>query len=70
MFQYEVIHFEDSLYKVVRKLKDEPTVDTEDLKVRYNCNMLLRKQGVLYFCNKIEDAIILPDEPTIKQIEQ
>lgn len=62
MFQYEVIHFEDNLYKVVRTLKDEPKFDVEDLKVCYNCNMVLRKRGILYFCSKIEDAIILSDD--------
>ena len=54
----EIINANGNLYQLVRVLKESQlkNPNMEDLKKFFNCDILLRKQGLLYFCRLIEDV--------------
>ena len=54
----EIIYTKDKAYQLVRVLKEDQlkNPNMEDLKKFFNCDILLRKQGLLYFCRLIEDV--------------
>ena len=54
----EIIYTKDKAYQLVRVLKEDQlkNPNMEDLKKFFNCDTLLRKQGLLYFCRLIEDV--------------
>ena len=53
----EIINANGNLYQLVRVLRENQlkNPNTEDLKEYFNCDTLLRKQGLLYFCRLIEE---------------
>ena len=57
----QIIYSNDKAYQLVRVLKEDSlnNPDTSVLKQLFNCDTLLRKQGLLYFCRLIEEAEII-----------
>ena len=57
----EIIYTNDKAYQLVRVLKEDQlkNPDMEILKQYFNCDKLLRKQGMLYFCRLIEEIEII-----------
>ena len=53
----EIITANGNLYQLIRILKENQLKDpnTEDLKEYFLCDIVLRKQGLLYFCRIIEE---------------
>ena len=53
----EIITANDNLYQLVRTIKEDrlKNPDTEILKEYFNCDTVLRKQGMLYFCRLIKE---------------
>ena len=53
----EIITANDNLYQLVRTIRENQlnNPNMEDLKEYFNCDTLLRKQGLLYFCRLIEE---------------
>ena len=53
----EIIYTKDKAYQLVRVLKEDQlkNPDMEILKEYFNCDKVLRKQGLLYFCRLIEE---------------
>ena len=53
----EIISANGNLYQLIRILKENQLKDpnTEDLKEYFLCDIVLRKQGLLYFCRIIEE---------------
>ena len=53
----EIISANDNLYQLIRVLKEAQlkNPNTEDLKEYFLCDIVLRKQGLLYFCRIIEE---------------
>ena len=53
----QIITANDNLYQLVRTIREDQlkNPNMEDLKEYFNCDTLLRKQGLLYFCRLIED---------------
>ena len=53
----EIITANDNLYQLIRILRENQlkNPNMEDLKKYFNCDTLLRKQGLLYFCRLIEE---------------
>ena len=53
----EIISANGNLYQLIRVLKENQLKDpnTEDLKEYFLCDIVLRKQGLLYFCRIIEE---------------
>ena len=53
----EIIYTKDKAYQLVRVLTENKlkNPNMEILKEWFYCDMLLRKQGLLYFCRTIKD---------------
>ena len=53
----EIISANGNLYQLIRVLREDQLKNPimEDLKKYYNCDTLLRKQSLLYFCRLIEE---------------
>ena len=53
----EIISANGNLYQLIRVLKEAQlkNPNTEDLKEYFLCDIVLRKQGLLYFCRIIEE---------------
>ena len=53
----KIITANDNLYQLVRTIKENQlnNPNMEDLKEYFNCDTLLRKQGLLYFCRLIKE---------------
>ena len=61
MFCKEVIHYKGDLYIVKRKFTDHPDFPNQEMKEYLLCNLVLRKEGKLYFCEKVQDAEIIQE---------
>ena len=62
MNQFEYINFNNNLYIVRRKFKTtelKPDFDTNIMKQWTMSDTLLRKDGVLYCCELVQDAQII-----------
>lgn len=55
----QIVTFQDSLYIVYRTFRDHPEFPTEEAREYYRCDTVLRKDGLLYFCRKIEEAQVI-----------
>ena len=62
MFCKEVIHYKGDLYIVKRKFTDHPDFPTQEAREYFVCDQVLRKEGKLYFCEKIQEAEIITYE--------
>ena len=53
----EIIYANDKVYQLVRVITESrlKNPDMEILREYFNCDKVLRKQGLLYFCRLIED---------------
>ena len=53
----KIINANGNLYQLVRTLKENQlkNPNMEDLKKYFHCDVLLRKQGKLYFCRLIKE---------------
>ena len=56
----EIIYTKDKAYQIIRVIRESrlKNPDMEILKQYFNCDKLLRKQGMLYFCRLIEEVEI------------
>ncbi len=61
MFNKEVINYKGELYIVKRKFTDHPDFPSTEMKEHLLCNLVLRKEGKLYFCEHIPDAEIIQE---------
>lgn len=54
---YQILVFGDRQFKLVRTLEETSkfTKGIADLKLLWNCDTVLKKNGMLYFCRAIED---------------
>ena len=62
MFNREILQYKDQLLIVKRKLREahlKTDPDIEFLKQWANADIVLRKDGILYLCETIQDAEIL-----------
>lgn len=60
-YKLEFIRFNEDLFVINRKYP-EPKVKPdkiEELRQIFSCDIVLRKDGMLFFCRKIEDAEII-----------
>ena len=57
----EIIYANDNAYQIIRVIRESrlKNPDMEILKQYFNCDKLLRKQGMLYFCRLIEEVEII-----------
>lgn len=55
----QIVTFQGNLFIVYRTFRDHPNFPTEEAKEHYMCDTVLRKDGFLYFCRKIEEAQVI-----------
>ena len=63
-----VVDFQGTLYIIKRTIK-ETTIKEEfvqEYKNDIKCDTVLKKDGMYYFVNKIEEAEIIPEEDQLK----
>ena len=53
----EIINANGNLYQLIRVLREDQlkNPNMEDLKEYFNCDTLLRKKDILYFCRLIKE---------------
>jgi hypothetical protein len=61
----EFIRFDDKLFEVVRSFREDHIKDVEAVKQHYECTMVLRKNGFMYFCTEVTEAEIVEEETTL-----
>jgi hypothetical protein len=59
MFDRKIIAFNDHLYEIVKVLKDKENFPIEDFKVYFDCEVCLRKEGYLYFCQQLQEIEVI-----------
>ena len=57
----EIIYANNKAYQLVRIIREDrlKNPDMEILKEYFNCDKVLRKQGLLYFCRLVEEVEII-----------
>jgi|TARA_Y100000296_G_scaffold52734_1_gene60344 hypothetical protein len=62
MVNPQILEYNNEKYVLKRTLKESSLIEdynSEDVKTYYFVDTILKKNGVLYLCNKIEDAQII-----------
>lgn len=57
----QIVTFQGSLLIVYRTFRDHPEFPTEEAREYLRCDTVLRKDGLLYFCRKIEEAQVIEE---------
>lgn len=57
----ELIRYNENLYEVIKRYSENKVKagKTDDLRQFLSCDVTLKKDGILFFCRKIEDAVIV-----------
>ena len=57
----ELIRHSDNLYEIIKKYSEQKVKvgKADELRQFLSCDVTLKKDGILYFCRKIEDAVIV-----------
>lgn len=60
----QVVNFQDNLYIIKRMIKETNIKEefVQEYKEWIGCDTVLRKDGMYYFANKIEEVQIIPEE--------
>jgi len=60
----QVINFQDNLYIIKRVLRETNIKEefVQEYKEWIGCDTVLRKDGIYYFANKINEVQIIPEE--------
>jgi hypothetical protein len=64
----QVLNFQDNLYIVERIIKEEDIKEkhVQEYKEYIHTDIVLKKNGIYYFVNKIQDAEIIPETGQLK----
>ena len=62
MFNWEIINVKDILYIVKRKIHVDHNPIVNTWKEHLLCDTVFTKNGLYYFCQKIEEAQIIENE--------
>ena len=60
----------DKLVQVKRVFYEDRVKDMNGIKEWLNCDTVLRKNGLMYFCQSIEDAEIVSDELLTEEVKE
>lgn len=57
----ELVRYNDNLYEVIRKHPESriKAGRTDDFRQLIKCDITLKKEGMLYFCRQIQEAVIV-----------
>lgn len=60
-FNHEFIKYQENLYDIIRKYAETKVKPDkiDDIRQCLLCDITLKKDGVLYFCKKIDEAEIV-----------
>lgn len=60
----QIVNYQDSLYIIKRMIKETSIKEefVQEYKEWIGCNTVLRKDGIYYFANKINEVQIIPEE--------
>jgi hypothetical protein len=64
----QIVNFQDSLYIIKRVLKETNIKEefVQEYKEWIGCDTVLRKDGIYYFVNKINEVQIIPEESQLE----
>ena len=64
----QIVNFQDNLYIIKRVLRETNIKEefVQEYKEWIGCNTVLKKDGVYYFANKIDEVQIIPEEGQLK----
>lgn len=68
MFKNQFLKFQDNLYIVKRILKEEYNPKVESWKEHLGADLVLRKDGLLYFVELVPDLEILPFDELLTEV--
>jgi beta-N-acetylglucosaminidase len=66
-YTLEQVHHNNETYFVILKIQESKNISIEDIndfKELLNCNIVLRSNGFLYFCQQIQNAEIIEEQFT------
>lgn len=69
MFRNEFLKFQDKLYIVKKKLKEEYKPNVEACKEWLGADLVLRRENILYFIEEVPDLEIIPDELPLEPLK-
>lgn len=69
MFKNEFLKFQDNLYIIKRILKEEYNPNIEAWKEHLGSDLVLKKEGILYFLESVPDLEILPTDSSFSEIK-
>ena len=64
----QIVNFQDSLYIIKRVLRETNIKEefVQEYKEWIGCDTVLRKDGMYYFANKIDEVQIIPETGQLK----
>lgn len=65
-FKRTFIEVSDSLYEVLRVVKETPDIDATAWKERLGADTIFRREGDLFFVNLVEEAQIITEEEIVE----
>jgi len=68
MFKNQFLNFQDNLYIVKRILKEEYEPNVDVWKEHLGADLVLRKEGLLYFVESVPDLEIITTDTTFTEI--
>ena len=64
----EFVYMGDRMFSIKRKIKTfNPEQYVEELKVLFNCDTVLKKDGVFFFCDEVKTVEIIEEIRTNSQ---
>jgi hypothetical protein len=69
MFKNEFLKFQDKLYIIKRKLKEEYNPNVETWKEHLGADLVLKKEGLLYFIELVPDLEIIQPDSSFSEIK-
>ncbi len=60
----------DKLVQIKRVYYEDRVKDMNGIKEWLNCDVVLRKNGLMYFCQTIEEAEIVSDELLTEEVKE
>ena len=63
----QFVRFHDKLLRIIRFYPDDRIKNVDAIKKWLNADIAIRKEGITYFCEDIQDAEIVPDVPLKKR---
>ena len=69
MFKNEFLKFQDKLYIIKRTLKEEFNPNVEAWRQHLGADLILRKEGILYFLETVPDLEIIITDSSFSEIK-